>query len=138
MEPGVLGIANPNYSLQDEDAAPRTRDASTMTPQDAPVKGRLDEGQFELYQAPTGRDFNIGKLLGKIKSSAAVKADVSETFLKKPSVMYNATASLVGKLTAWMEKKGPPKSKATATSREVDTQTDQQNEPGPPFEDVPL
>ncbi|CAN7976626.1 hypothetical protein HPB47_005355 [Ixodes persulcatus] len=138
MDSGVLGIANPNYSLEEDEAVPRTRDASTMTPRDTAAKGTLENGQFELYQAPTGRDFNIGKLLGRIKSSAAVKSDVSETFLKKPGVVYNATATLVGKLTAWMDRKAATKSKAATASREADTQTYQQEEPGPPFEDVPL
>lgn len=162
-----MGIVNPNYSLPCEEEqrkrqasadAPKTKDASTMTPVRAepPPQVELEEGQFELYQtgSSSGREFKLGKLLGRIRSSTSssstsapvsVKAEVSDALLKKPSAVYSATASLVGKLTAWMDRKGSAtsaaakeKGSAPGRNREADTQTEGDREDGATFEDVPL
>lgn len=168
METGVVGIVNPNYCLpceqeerkrQDNADAPEKKDASTMTPvlPDRPPQDDLEEGQFEQYQtcSSSGREFKLGKLLGRIRSttssasassSVSVKAQVYDSLLKKPSAVYSATASLVGKLTAWMDRRGPStsnaaKEKESAKGRctqEADTQTEVGQEQGAAFEDVPL
>ncbi|KAH7962872.1 hypothetical protein HPB52_018421 [Rhipicephalus sanguineus] len=172
MDTGIVGIVNPNFSLPGEQPEQQqqqeavaagesdTKDASTMTPnqQGAPQQnGALEEGEFELYQTcrNSGREFNLSKLLGRMRPSSSssstsavhVKAEVSDALLKKPSAVYSATASIMGKLTAWMDRKGS----ATSTSgkekggnvpgncRDADTQTEGgDHEQGPPFEDVPL
>lgn len=171
MDTGVVGIVNPNFSLpgdqqeqqqQQGGGATRdsdTKDASTMTPNQQAVpqqNGVLEEGEFELYQTcgSSGREFNLGRLLGRMRPSSSsstsavqVKAEVSDALLKKPSAVYSATASIVGKLAAWMDRKGSAtltsgKGKggnAEGNSRDADTQTEAgEHEQGPPFEDVPL
>lgn len=173
MDTGIVSIVNPNFSLpgeqpeqqqqqQDADAegASDTMDASTMTPNQQggapPQNGALEEGEFELYQTcgSSGKEFNLSKLLGRMRSSSSssssstvhVKAEVSDALLKKPSAVYSATASIVGKLAAWMDRKGSATSasgkgkegNAHGKCRDVDTQTEGDQEPGPPFEDVPL
>lgn len=168
METGIVGIVNPNYSLPCEQEerkrqanadAPKTKDASTMTPvlPEPPPQENLEDGQFELYQtcSSSGREFKLGKLLRRIRSSTSspnasqpvsVKAEVSDSLLKKPSAVYSATASLMGKLTAWMDRRGSTTSTAAKEkesaqgrrNREADTQTEGGEELGAPFEDVPL
>lgn len=170
MDTGIVSIVNPNFSLpgeqperrqQEEAVAEResnSNDASTMTAnrQSTPQQnGALEEGEFELYQtcSNSGREFSLSKLLGRMRPSSSsssavhVKADVSDALLKKPSAVYSATASIMGKLTAWMDRKGS----ATSTSvkqkggnvqescRDADSPTEGgDQEQGPPFEDVPL
>lgn len=172
MDPNVLSIVNPNFSLPGDKEqeqlkaaaeAAVSKDASTMTPNqhEAPQqqphqqqRGELEDGEFELYQTcgSSGREFNLSKLLGRMRSASSsssstvhVKAEVSEA-LKKPSAVYSATANIVGKLTAWMDRKASSTSASGrgkeggpgANRRDADTQTEGDHEHGPPFEDVPL
>lgn len=156
MDTGIVGVANPNYWLPNSEAGGtcksvtiglHMRDASTMTSSDpgSPTQGVLEDGEFELYQASPssggGRDFTIGRILQKLRSSAGVhvKAEVSDTFHKKPNAVYSVTAHLVTKLTSWIDRKGTASkrsgSKAVASR---DTQTEHPQSPGTHFEDVPL
>ncbi|KAK8778912.1 hypothetical protein V5799_019747 [Amblyomma americanum] len=168
MDPNVISIVNPNFSLpgdkeQEEQKAAAeaavSKDASAVTPNqpEAPRQHvELEEGEFELYQTggSSGREFNLSKLLGRMRSGSSssssstvhVKADVSDALLKKPSAVYSATASIVGKLAAWMDRKASSTSASGRAKegspgsdrRDADTQTGKDHEHGPPFEDVPL